>query len=149
MSQPADITTATQCNIVVEAVDYRRRYNESSLYVYDHSIGYKFSKGALSTEYHSILDVSKAINKGDIITITYIEERGIFEKTNLVVDAFSEDKVYLSYHQYNSDKYLVRVIVSVGFAVLELIFIVISFFAIMMATSSNKQCKKKHKKRAL
>ena len=72
MSQPVDITTATQCKIVVETIDYGRRYNESSLYVYEDSIGYMFSKGALSTEYHSVFDISKKINEGDIITITYI-----------------------------------------------------------------------------
>ena len=149
MSQPVDITTATQCKIVVETIDYGRRYNELSLYVYEDSIGYMFSKGALSTEYHSVFDISKKINEGDIITITYIEERGIFGKTNVVIDAFSEDESYLSYHQYNSGKRIVRILVSVGFAVLELIFIVISVFAIMIATPSNKRCKKKHKKRTL
>ena len=128
MSQPADITNATQCKIVVKSVDYRRRYNESSLYVYDDSAGYKFSKGALTAEYPGVSDISKAIEKGDVLTITYIEEKSVFGKTNLVIDAFSEDEVYLSYHQYNSEKQIVRIIVSVFFAVFELVFIAISVF---------------------
>ena len=146
MSQPVDITTATQCNIVVENIDYGRRYTESSLYVYDDSTGYRFSKGALTAEHPSVLDISKSIKKGDILTITYIEEKSIFGKTNLVIDAFSEDEVYLSYHQYNSEKQLVRIIVSVCVAVLELIFIAISVFAVIISTS-NKHHNKKRKRR--
>ena len=144
-SQPVNITKATQRNIVVETVDYGRKYNESRLYVYENSIEYRFSRGALSNEYDSLFDISKAIHEGDRITITYIEKRGILTKTNLVIDAFSEDEVYLSYRQYNSDKHMTRIILSVCFAFLELVFIAISVFAIMIHFDKKKRKKKPHK----
>ena len=128
--QPIDTTTAIQCNIVVTNIDYRRRYNASSLYVYDNSTGYRFSKGALASEYCRVFDISKEIDEGDILTITYIEEYGIFGKTNLVIDAFSEDKEYLSYEQYNSGKLIARIILIIFFGVIELVFLAISIFII-------------------
>lgn len=142
MSRPVNMTVSTQCNIVVEKIDYGRGFLESRLYVYDHSTGYMFSKGAVISEYSGVYEISKQINEGDILTITYIENSTIFGKRNLVVDAFSQEDVYLSYHQYNADKQLVRIALYVIFAILELIFIAISVF-ILILHSPNKRHKKK------
>ena len=148
-TEPLDIAAARQCNIVVEKISYRRRYNESSLYVYDNSIGYRFSKGALASEYNSVRDISEALNEGDILTITYIEEQGIFGKTNLVIDAFSENEEYLSYRQYNSEKRLVRNVLTIFFGFFELIFIAIAIFIsklIIPVKNNHKKEGIKHKR---
>ncbi len=149
MSRPVNITTSTQCNIVVEEIDYGRGFNESRLYVYDQSIGYMFSKGAIISEYSGVYEISKQINEGDILTITYIEESTLFGKRNLVVDAFSQEGVYLSYHQYNADKQIVRIALYVSFAIFELIFIAISVFIIRLHSTNkhhNRKIKKKKEK---
>ena len=132
MSRPVNITTSTQCNIVVKKIDYGRGFNESRLYIYDHSTRYMFSKGAIISEYSGVYEISKQINEGDILTITYIEENTIFGKRNLVVDAFSQENVYLSYQQYNAGKQLVRIWLYVSFAILELTFIAISVFIVLL-----------------
>lgn len=131
-SAPIDLTTATQCNIVIERISYGRRYNESSLYVYNNSVEYKFSKGALATDYNSVREISEALNEGESLTITYIKDRSIFGETNLVIDAFSEKDEYLSYKQYNSEKHLVRVILIIFFCGIEIVFMTISVFVFML-----------------
>jgi hypothetical protein len=146
ISKPVNISTATQSNIVVEKVDYCRGFNEYRLYIYDHSTRYMFSKGAITSEYRGIYEISKEINEGDILTIAYIEEFTMFGKRNLVIDAFSQENVYLSFQQYNADKQLVRIWLYVIFAISELIFITISIFIVLLYLP-NKYRHRKIKKR--
>lgn len=131
-TQSVDLSHTKQLNITVRKIDYRRDVHESSLYINDGSNEYKFSKGALSSEYRGVFDLSKELNVGDTLTITYIEESNVFRKYNLIIDAYSNDNIYLSYQKFNVDKQYARIGVSIFFGVVELIFISISTFVIIL-----------------
>ncbi len=131
-TQSVDLAQTKQLNITVKRIDYRSDFNESNLYIYDGSKEYKFSKGALLAENRGVYDMSKKLNVGDTLTITYIEECNVFGKYNLIIDAYSIDDTYLSYERFNEDKQKARIGVSILFGVFELIFILISVFIIII-----------------
>lgn len=141
-AKPIDITTATQRSIVIERIRYRRGYNESNLYVYANSSAYLFCKGGLASDYHGIFEISEALHEGDMLTITYIEEQSFFGKTNLVIDAFSEEEEYLSYEKFNTEQRVVQIVLTIFFSVFELAFIVITIFVIMLNTGKTARNKK-------
>ena len=85
-TQSVDLSQTKQLNITVKKVDYRNDFHEPNLYIYDGLTEYKFSKGAVSSEYSGVFDVSKEINVGDVLTITYIEDSNVFGKYYLVIE---------------------------------------------------------------
>ena len=136
-TQSVDLSQTKNLNITVRKIDYRRDFHEYNLYLYDGSNEYKFSKGALSSEYSSVFDVSKELNDGDTLTIAYIEDSNIFGKYNLIIDAYSIDNIYLSCQRFNVDKQHARIGVAILFGVIELIFIVISAFMRILNRTTN------------
>jgi len=144
-TQPVDLSQTKQLNITVREIDYRRDFNESNLYIYDGSNAYKFSKGAVLSEYRGVFDVSKELNVGDTLTITYIEDSNVFGKYNLIIDAYSIDNRYLSYQRFNVDKQYARIGVSILFGVVELIFISISTFIIILNKKTSPSRKRKNR----
>ena len=78
-----------------------------------------------------------------MLTITYIEKQSFFGKTNLVIDAFSEEEEYLSYEKFNTEQRVVQILLTIFFSVFELAFIVITIFVIMLNRAQRKKSKKK------
>ena len=131
-TQPVDLPQTKQLNITVKRIDYRRDFNEYNLYIYAGSKEYKFSKGALLAEYGGVYDVSNELNVGDTLTIIYIEDCNVLGKYNLIIDACSIDDTYLSYERFNADKHNARIGISILFGIVELIFITISVFKLIL-----------------
>ena len=142
-TQTVDLSQTKQLDITVREIDYRRDFHESNLYIYDGLKEYKFSKGALSSEYRGVFDVSKELNVGDTLTITYIEDNDVFGEYNLIIDAYSSDNRYLSYQRFNVDKQHARIGVSILFGVVELIFILVSAFIIILSKKTSPSRKRK------
>ncbi len=142
-TQSVDLSQTKQLNITVREIDYRRDFHESDLYIYDDLNEYKFSKGALSSEYRGVYDVSKELNVGDALTITYIEDGNVFGKYNLVIDAYSIDDIYLSYQRFNDNKEYARIGMLILFGVVELVFVMISAFIIILNKKTAPSKKRK------
>ena len=144
-TQSVNLSHTKQLNITARKIDYRRDFSEHNLYINDGSKEYKFSKGAVSSEYRGVFDVSKELNVGDTLTITYIEDSNVFGKYNLIIDAYSIDNRYLSYQRFNVDKQHARIGVSILFGVVELIFISISTFIIIFNKKTSPSRKQKNR----
>lgn len=145
ITQSVDSNQTKKLNIIVERISYRRDFNESNLYVYDGTNEYKFSKGALLSEYRGVYDLSKELNAGDTLTITYVEKNNLFEKNNMIIDAYSSENTYLSHERFNNDKQKARIGIFILFAMLELILIMVSVFMVFL----NKKHPFKHTKKRI
>ena len=142
-TQPIELSQTHQLTMTVEKIDYRRDFNESDLYIYDSSHEYRISKSALSPAYRGVWDLSKELHVGDTLTILYTEDFGIFGKYNLIIDAYSNDEIYLSYQRFNNDKHIVRTIMLIFFCVVELMLIIISSLILKLHKNTYT---KKHRK---
>ena len=76
-----------------------------------------------TTEEYSTSQLNASISRGDRLTIKYREEYSILGKSNFVVDARTENKIYRSLEEYIRGKKGTNAVIITSFAILELIFL--------------------------
>ena len=110
--------------IVVDDVRYVSGTKTSRLYVFTESQKYYFPNlGKISNS-----KLSDMINIGDELFITYYTKDGLFTTTNRIVDAYSQTQVLRTTEEYLSSYKGVRVIETVVFILVELLFFTVAGF---------------------
>ena len=123
-AKPVSEQDLLKANIVVEDVRYISGKNISRLIISANSQKYHFPNiGKISNS-----KLSDMINEGDELFITYYPKDGLFTTTNRIVDAYSQTQVLRTTEEYLSSYKGVRVIETVGFILVELLFFTIAVF---------------------
>ena len=130
-SQQVNEDSVQQADIVVDDVRSIRVARENWLYVVSDSNKYLF-RGRSTFEEYSVDEIENSLNRGDMLSLLYIEEWTVFGKANAVVDARSGNMIFRTIEEYNRGKENLPIILIVAFTVFELIFLGIVFVDVRM-----------------
>jgi hypothetical protein len=120
-SAPLSQRTLIETTIRVEEVDALHWKGGSRVYVFSDSVKYIFFNATSDGQYPNS-KLPDMIRVGDELHLTYFVEKGIFEPTNHVVDAYSENHVLRTLDGYVKSHAGSRVFGTVMFAILEILF---------------------------
>lgn len=141
-SRPLSEYTLEKTAIVVEDVHYVSGKDVSRLTVSADSRVYSFPK--FSGGEYSNSKLSEMIKVGDELFISYYTEDGLFQSTNWIVDASTQTKVLRTAEEYIKDQKVGRVVSTVMFIIIEMLYLSGSVFYLW--TFDALKIKKKLKK---
>lgn len=124
-SAPLSQRSLIETTVRVEEVDDLHWKGGSRVFVFSDSVKYTFFNATSDGQYPNS-KLPDMIRVGDELHLTYFVEKGIFEPTNHVVEAYSEDYVLRTLDGYVKSHKGSRVFGTVMFATLEILFLVIS-----------------------
>ena len=122
-SKPINPQKVQKITINVDDIEYIGVTHLTRFSVICDSVKYRFSLGQCSVN-----DLKENIEIGNTISISYVTKRNIFGKYNLIVDACTDNKVYYTIEEYNSQKEVVLIISIVICAITESIFLFVVIF---------------------
>lgn len=125
-SKPIDERSLKETVIRVDEIDDIHWTSGSRVFVFSDSVKYTFINVGIRGGY-SNSKLPQMIEVGDELHITYFIEEGIFGPTNLVVDAYTENHVLRTIEGYVNDHKGVRVVETVIFVIIEILYFGFSF----------------------
>ena len=129
---PIDESACTTVQVVVEDKIHSRGGRINEVCVCSNGVWYVFHEGGL-TEEISMTELYEKINVGDTIEITYTERFRILDGWyNLVVDAKDDSNSYVDFDLFNSERQSGQTVTIVLFAVIEVVFLLISGLALLL-----------------
>ena len=121
-SQPINSTDIKRIDVTVDDLYIFRVAGENRLFIISEDTKYVFDGRPTLREY-SPSQLYDFISKGDILSLGYYEEnRILFGKINVIVDARSGTEIYRSIEEYNRGKTGVVPFLIIIFCLVELIF---------------------------
>ena len=121
-SSPINPSKLKKTDVYVEKTSYMRYFSEYRFNIFSQSTRYSFANlGAFSK--YSNNELHKNISVGDYISITYYEKQSFFGKSNMVVDARTEEQTYRTLKEYNENVKGLWVVIVILFVVIELVYI--------------------------
>lgn len=142
-SAPLSQRSLIETTVRVEEVDDLHWKGGSRVFVFSDSVKYTFFNATSDGQYPNS-KLPDMIRVGDELHLTYFVEKGIFESTNHVVDAYSENHVLRTLDGYAKSHAGSRVFGTVMFAILEMLFLGIS--SLYLWSTGWFQVKKRKKK---
>ena len=142
-SAPLSQRSLIETTVRVEEVDDLHWKGGSRVFVFSDSVKYTFFNATSDGQYPNS-KLPDMIRVGDELHLTYFVEKGIFESTNHVVDAFTKDHVLRTLDGYAKSHAGSRVFGTVMLAILEILFLVIS--GLYLWSTGWFQVKKRKKK---
>ncbi|MBO5906559.1 MAG: hypothetical protein J6Q85_00200 [Clostridia bacterium] len=136
-SKQINVNDTKQIEITVDDVCCFRVARENWLFVSSGTTKYLF-KGRPTLEEHSVSELYESISEGDKLFLMYRETYEIIGKVNLVVDARSETEAYRTIEEYNRGKQGVLFFVSIGFSIIEIVFVGIVLVYVWVSYSTFK-----------
>lgn len=130
-SQQVNEDSVQRADVVVDDVYSIRVPREAWLFVVSDSNKYLITGRPTIKEY-SVNEIENSLNRGDSLSLLYIEDWTVLGKSNVVVDARSGNMIFRTIEEYNRGKENLPIILIVAFTVFELIFLGIVFVDVRM-----------------
>lgn len=124
ISQPININDTNKVNITVDDAYLVTRPRQTTwMVVVADSIEYVFTNSGTLEEY-STTEIYESISNGDQLSLVYYEMNVVlFGKTNIIVDAHTENTIYRSFDEYNRGRDGTSIYILITFFVIELVFV--------------------------
>lgn len=115
--------------VTIDNIEYVRVFKEYQCRIFSDNIRYDFPSLGVFGNYSS-KEIYESIGKGNLLSISYVEGVNFFGRYNLIVDARSEDTVYIDFNLYNEQRQSTFVLIIILFSIIELI--VLSIYAVWL-----------------
>ncbi len=139
ITKPVKHAELVSGTITVDNIEYYRAFSEYNLNIYSGSNKYSFPNLGTLAEY-SNSELHKQLSQGDIIEVIYYEKaHGLRGKSRWIVEAKSETQTYRSLSEYYNSKHGLPIFVIAAFSILEIIFLCILIFYILLHKNEIKK----------
>lgn len=137
--------TVENTQTVVGYADFVQKKDLSiPMVVYIDSTGYRFDSDTyLFFQKDKVSNLTSKVSS-DKLTIRYYKSYGL--RYNVIVDIRSDEYVYYTMEDYNENKYSDRIVFIVFLIIVELIYLLILFFAVLYWHDSVTEIKERFKK---
>ena len=109
-------------DITVDDVYSVQIMREKRLIVISDSVKYTFRSPSFYSEEYSVSKLHDAVSVGDKLSLTYCESRGLWRKSNIVVEARSDTEIYRCTEGFIRNRQGIPAFASIVFPITEAVF---------------------------
>ena len=143
-SKPYKRSDSVNVTIIVEEKEYYTRlYSERYFRVFSDEVRYDFPNLGITGEFTSY-ELYQEIQTGESLNVSYVTKYGLLGKYKLVLDARSNESIYLDFDFYNTQKEKAFTAVKILFIVVELI---VLFIFVLIALFNKKELELFHRRK--